>query len=118
MTATAPAASALPASPATPAIPSGCPAHAATAPNGCPVSARAQGFDPFEPAYMQDPALYLRQAQEEEPVFYSPQLGYWVVTRYADVKAVFRDNILFSPAVALEKITPAGPEVAAVLRRG
>ena len=34
---------------------------ATTAPNGCPVSARAQAFDPFEPAYMQDPALYLRQ---------------------------------------------------------
>lgn len=85
------------------------------APNGCPVSAGAAAFNPFEPAYMHDPAQYLRWAREEEPVFWSPQLGYWVVTRYQDVKAVFRDNLLFSPAVALEKITPATPEVSAIL---
>jgi cytochrome P450 len=98
----------------------GCPNAAPgpqQAPDGCPVSARARAFDPFEPACMQDPAAYLRLAREEEPVFYSPELGHWVVTRYADVKAVFRDHILFSPAIALEKITPAGPEVTAILQR-
>lgn len=74
-------------------------------------------FDPFDPAYMQSPPDYLRRAREEEPVFFSPALGYWVVTRYEDVKAVFRDNILFSPSIALEKITPAGPEVTQTLAR-
>jgi cytochrome P450 len=39
----------------------------------------------------------VRWAREQEPVFYSPQLGYWVVTRFDDIKAVFRDNITFSP---------------------
>jgi len=86
-------------------------------PTGCPVSAAAAAFNPFDLAYMQDPAGYLRWAREAEPVFFSPQLGYWVVTRYEDVKAVFRDNLLFSPAIALEKITPAGPAVMAVLER-
>jgi cytochrome P450/ferredoxin-NADP reductase len=88
----------------------------ARAPNGCPVSARAAAFDPFEDAYMQAPAEYLRWAREQEPVFWSPQLGYWIVTRYEDVKAVFRDNLLFSPSIALEKITPAPPEVMQVLK--
>lgn len=87
------------------------------APNGCPVSANAAAFNPFEPAYMQAPAEYLRWAREQEPVFWSPQLGYWVVTRYEDIKAVFRDNLLFSPSVVLEKITPATPEVAETLQR-
>lgn len=87
------------------------------APNGCPVSGPAAAFNPFDAAYMQDPARCLTWAREQEPVFYSPQLGYWVVTRYEDVKAVFRDNILFSPAIALEKVTPAGPEVLQVLQR-
>lgn len=91
-------------------------AGAARAPAGCPVSARAAAFNPFEPAYMQAPGDYLRWAREEEPVFWSPQLGYWVVTRYDDVKAVFRDNLLFSPSVALEKITPASPEVLQILQ--
>lgn len=85
-------------------------------PTGCPVSARAAGFDPFSSAYQQDPAGSLHWAREEEPVFYSPTLGYWVVTRYEDVKAVFRDNLLFSPSVALEKVTPATPEVMAILQ--
>jgi len=100
--------------------PSGCPIdHAALAaaqsPTGCPVSARAAAFDPFGDGYQQDPPEYVRWAREQEPVFYSPQLGYWVVTRYDDIKAIFRDNITFSPSIALEKITPTGPEANAVL---
>ncbi|CAD6546705.1 Carnitine monooxygenase reductase subunit [Paraburkholderia hiiakae] len=81
----------------------------------CPVSANAAAFDPFSDGYQQDPPEYVRWAREQEPVFYSPQLGYWVVTRYADIKAIFRDNLTFSPSIALEKITPTGPEANAVL---
>jgi cytochrome P450/ferredoxin-NADP reductase len=79
------------------------------------VSARAAEFDPFEDGYQQDPPEYVRWAREKEPIFYSPKLGYWVVTRYDDIKAVFRDNITFSPSNALEKITPTGDEANAVL---
>jgi cytochrome P450 len=79
------------------------------------VSQRAAGFDPFEDGYQQDPPEYVRWAREQEPIFYSPKLGYWVITRYADIKAVFRDNITFSPSNALEKITPTGDEANAVL---
>ena len=83
----------------------------------CPFSERARSFDPFGPAYQADPAEALRWSREEEPVFYSEALGYWVVSRYDDIKAVFRDNITFSPANALEKITPATPEAMEVLKR-
>ena len=104
----------------------GCPfAHAAaagsptgpTGPTGCPVSAGAAAFDPFGDGYQQDPPGYLRWARAQEPVFWSPQLGYWVVTRYDDVKAVFRDHATFSPSIALEKITPTGAEANAVLQQ-
>jgi cytochrome P450/ferredoxin-NADP reductase len=81
----------------------------------CPASANAAAFDPFSDGYQQDPPEYVRWAREQEPVFYSPQLGYWVVTRYDDIKAIFRDNLTFSPSIALEKITPTGPEANAVL---
>lgn len=95
----------------------GCPISHDTGGGGCPisVSARAAEFDPFGDAYQQDPPEYVRWAREQEPVFYSPKLGYWVVTRYDDIKAIFRDNITFSPSIALEKITPTGPEANAVL---
>ncbi|BCQ28375.1 cytochrome P450 (plasmid) [Caballeronia sp. NK8] len=93
-----------------------CPFHDdARAPNGCPVSAPAAEFDPFGDGYSQDPPEYVRWAREQEPVFWSPTLGYWVVTRYDDIKAIFRDNLTFSPSIALEKITPTGPEANAVL---
>jgi cytochrome P450/ferredoxin-NADP reductase len=82
---------------------------------GCPVSGRAAAFDPFSDAYQQDPPEYVRWAREQEPVFYNPGLGYWVVTRYDSIKAIFRDNITFSPSIALEKITPTGAEANAVL---
>lgn len=86
-------------------------------PTGCPVSAKASAFDPFKGDYQVDPGDALHWAREQEPVFYSPKLGYWVVTRYEDVKAVFRDNILFSPSIALEKITPAPPEAQTILAK-
>jgi len=79
------------------------------------VSARAAAFTPFGEAYQQDPPGYLKWAREEEPVFWSPELGYWVVTRYADIKAIFRDHANFSPANALEKITPPSAAVQQVL---
>ncbi|MBO1112843.1 cytochrome P450/oxidoreductase [Bordetella petrii] len=99
-----------------PASPAGCPIdHGPPAGTGCPVSPRAAEFDPFGDGYQQDPPEYVRWAREQEPVFYSPRLGYWVVTRYDDIKAIFRDNLTFSPSIALEKITPTGPEANAVL---
>ena len=96
---------------------SGCPIDhtALRAPNGCPVSHDAAAFDPFTDGYQQDPPDYVRWSRDQEPVFYSPKLGYWVVTRYDDIKAIFRDNITFSPAIALEKITPTGDAANAVL---
>ena len=86
-----------------------------TGPTGCPISAGAAEFDPFADGYQQDPPEYVRWSREQEPVFFSPQLGYWVVTRYDDIKAVFRDHETFSASIALEKITPTGDEANAVL---
>jgi len=87
-----------------------------TSPTGCPISAKAAQFDVFGRDFQVNPAEVLRWSRDKEPVFYNPNLGYWIVTRYDDVKAVFRDNILFSPSVALEKITPASPEADEILK--
>lgn len=95
----------------------GCPVdHAARRdPNGCPVSAGAAAFDPFGDGYQQNPPEYLRWARAQEPVFYAPQIGYWVVTRYDDIKAVFRDHESFDASVALERMTPVEPRVLDIL---
>ena len=75
----------------------------------------AAAFDPFEAAYHEDPPEYVRWARDLEPVFFSPKLGYWVITRYEDIKPIFRDNVTFSPSIALEKITPNSQEANDVL---
>lgn len=115
----APTGSSPAAAPVAPPPPSQCPFHQAVpvSPTGCPISPNAAAFDPFEGPYQVDPAEALRWSREQEPVFYSPKLGYWVVSRYDDVKAVFRDNRTFSPSIALEKITPVSQEAQDVLKR-
>lgn len=95
-----------------PSSSSGCPFHQSSP----SVSPQARDFDPFSDAYLQSPPDYLRWSREQEPVFYSPVLNYWVVTRYADIKAVFRDNETFSPCNVLEKITPTCPAANQVLK--
>ena len=87
-----------------------------TGAGGCPFSKQATEFDPFDAAYQLDPAEALRWSRDEEPVFYSAKLGYWVVSRYEDVKSVFRDPITFSPAIALEKISPAPEGASEILK--
>lgn len=87
--------------------------------SGCPMhqsSDRARAFDPFGPAFQSDPPGALAWARDGEPVFYSEVLNYWVVTRYADIKAVFRDNLTFSASVALEKMVPPTAEAVEILK--
>ncbi len=42
------------------------------------------------------------------PVFYAPSIGYYVITRYADIEQVFRDSGSYSAAVAQAPLVPAG----------
>lgn len=86
----------------------------------CPFASRSRQaalFDAFDEPYQVDPAEALRWSREREPVFYSDKLGYWVVSRYADVKAVFRDTAAFSPSIVLDKVTPNSDEANAILAR-
>ena len=92
-----------------------CPAGHSGATSGCPMSRASAEFDVFGDQYQLDPADALRWSRDREPVFYSPKLGYWIVSRYDDVKDIFRDNILFSPRNALEKITPVSEQARRVL---
>lgn len=64
---------------------------------------------------MADPAEFVRWSREERPVFYSPQLDYWVITRYHSIKEIFRDPITFSPSNVLEPVGTPPPEVKEIL---
>lgn len=68
-------------------------------------------FDPFGP-HRDNPFPFLRQVRRTQPVFYSPRLGAWCVTRYDDVVAVLRDERNFSVREHNPRPTlPLPPEV-------
>jgi len=95
-----------------------CPVTATAQAHGaaCPFSAQAAAFDPFTDAYIEDPAELVRWARDQKPVFYSPKIDYWVVTRHQAIKEIFRDPHAFSPSNALESLAPPSEEATAVLK--
>ncbi|HXG77101.1 MAG TPA: cytochrome P450, partial [Gaiellaceae bacterium] len=76
-------------------------------------------FDPLDPEQRADPYPVYARLRDERPVFYAPQYDLWVVTRYADVLRVLKEDETFSSRVALHS-TPnrPAPEVLAVLAAG
>jgi hypothetical protein len=48
-------------------------------------------------------------------VFYAPAIGYYVVTRYSDIKAIFLDPETYSAAVTQLPLVQIVPEAAQIL---
>ena len=72
----------------------------------CPVAHGASGFHPFDPAYLADPYVVFESLRRDEPVFFSEEIGHWVVSRYEDVRRVMRDVEHFSADNVQSPITP------------
>jgi cytochrome P450 len=67
---------------------------AAEPPARAPQPSAASGparFNPLLPDYALNPYPQLHRLRAEDPVHWSPALGVWVLTRYADVHAALRD---------------------------
>lgn len=78
----------------------------------CPV---AHGYDAFDQT---DPYATWAHLRLDEPVFLDEKTGYWVVTRYDDVKAVFGDWESFSSAIAHEPVRERGPQAKKIMDDG
>lgn len=81
----------------------------------CPVT---HEFDPLSAPYLADPYPLYDRLREAEPVFHVPSLDLYIVTRYAEVVQVLRDNETFSAANANALFRPLAPEAANILERG
>lgn len=84
-------------------------------PTGCPVR---HDFDPLAESYLADPYEVARRVRAETPVFYAPEIDMWVVTRMADIEAVFMDHETFSGRIVQDPAYPLCPEAKAVLAQG
>src|ERR1700761_36110 len=82
----------------------------------CPVS---ESFDPLAPDFLADPYPVLAALpRAEQPVFFAPSIGYYVLTRYTDIEAVFADPVTYSAAVAQAPLVPLVPEAQRILLAG
>ena len=80
---------------------------------GCPVA--HHGYEPFQ---QNDPFPAYRNLRAEEPVMYDERIGYWVVTRYEDVKAVFGDWETFSSENAQAPVRERGAVARRIMEEG
>jgi cytochrome P450 len=86
--------------------------------DGGMTSSFGETFDPVG-THLQDPYPFYAQARKEAPVFWSPRMNAWVVTRYQDCYSVLRDNHSFSNANAIRTIDqPAFPALQEFLKLG
>jgi cytochrome P450 len=81
----------------------------------CPAHGVASEFDPFDIA---DPFEFYARVRAEEPVFFSEELGYWVVSRYEDILPIFKDPATFSSENTQAPYKPRPPEVQQILDDG
>lgn len=72
----------------------------------------------FDPLEMSDPFPFYEIARKREPIFYDERIGYWVVTRYKDVKAIFQDLETFSSTISGTPMLQPPPEVKKILDEG
>jgi len=81
----------------------------------CPIHNFSDTFDPLD---LTNPYPLLEQARDEQPIFYSPDIDYWVVTRYEDIKAIFRDHETYTAENTITPIVPFSKAVKAMLDDG
>jgi cytochrome P450 len=74
-------------------------------------------YDPFGDAHSADPHAFYDRARVEQPVFFSPSLDAWVITRHQDAVSVLRDHRRFSVAVYQTRSGHHTPEALAILRQ-
>ncbi|HZK32267.1 MAG TPA: cytochrome P450, partial [Corynebacterium sp.] len=92
----------------------------APATGGCPfghssADADHHGYEPFD---QKNPFPAYAALREEAPVIFDERIGYWVVSRYDDIKAVFDDWETFSSENAQQPVRERGPEATKIMKDG
>jgi cytochrome P450 len=72
-------------------------------------------YKPFEHHGMYE---FFARARTEEPVFFCPEINYWVVTRREDILPLLQETSRFSADIALAPATPLTAEAVAILKAG
>lgn len=81
----------------------------------CPVT---HGFNPFDPAYANNPYDFYREARTTAPVSYSPEFDLWIVSRFEDIVTVLKDRETYSASNASAPFCPVTKEAQAIMAQG
>ncbi|NKB35538.1 MAG: cytochrome P450 [Gammaproteobacteria bacterium] len=81
-------------------------------PERCPVTALS---DAFHLSNEQLEAVF-RFARKDSPVTYLPDIDFWAVTRFDDIKTILGDKERFSSEITLMPLSPLAPEVQDLLK--
>ncbi len=73
----------------------------------CPYHKISEEFKPFD---LTNPFPFYKKSRDEQPVFYSQELGYYVVTHYEDIKAVFSNWKTYTSENAQSPFKPIAPK--------
>lgn len=78
----------------------------------------AREYNPLDSSFLQRIYPFFARLRREAPICYAPQCNLWLVSRYDDIVAVFRDTKRFSSATAAESPFSIPDEVQAILDEG
>jgi cytochrome P450 len=67
-------------------------------------------FDPFSPAWRDDPYPKYRELRDHAPVHWSPEARVWCVSRYEDVMTVLRSHDAFSSRAMMTQLMLGGEQ--------
>ncbi len=67
-------------------------------------------FDPFSPAFFQDPTDIYRRLRDEAPVYFSEQYGFWALSRWDDVATAHKDVAAYSSSYGTDLNLLSDPE--------
>ncbi len=82
--------------------------------NQCPFS--RNDYNPFTPPQLDNPYPFYARARRETPVFYSPVVDAWIVTRYDDISTVIKDPVRFSSKNSVQIPSKLPPEIQEILQ--
>ena len=84
---------------------------ASVATGGCPVTSLSDTFKLSN----EELEGILKYARAESPVTHLPDIGYWAISGYDDIKTILSDKEKFSSEITLEPLKPYSEEVGELL---
>jgi cytochrome P450 len=84
----------------------------------CPFSGGGNEIQLFEQDYWDNPYPIWEKVRPNEPIFYNPEVNYWIVSRYEDIKAILSNPRDFSAQVIREPIQKLSDQALQVLKDG